>query len=148
MIAAAPSSTEVMTTSGVSFESMNARAMRPAKPISWAWGLAVIGLHFASTGCPSVNWRGAVNHHSIARIETGEDFHFVADAPAGLHEVQLGALVRNDKNDLHLAALHDRRSGHAQRTALSNRHDQPRKLARTLGNAERRVVRRRRQIQL
>ncbi len=29
-----PSSTEVMITSGVSFESMNARAMRPARPRS------------------------------------------------------------------------------------------------------------------
>ena len=70
-------------------------------------------------------------HYRVPGMETGKDFHFVADTFAGLHEMQLRVLVRDYEDNLQLSALHDCRYRHAQRIAQPNWHKQPGKLART-----------------
>src|SRR6185369_4240980 len=127
MIAAAPSSTEVMVIKGVSLESMKARATRPARPGSpLELNCEAILPLLQALAFNQPLW--VINDHQISGIEAGKNLRFVIHTPAGFDQVQPGALVLDDEEDLHLTALYDGRGWNAQGSIFARRHEQPREL--------------------
>src|SRR4051812_15279685 len=129
MIAAAPSRTEVMMINGVSLESMKARATRPAKPSSrLELGSEAILLLLEELAVNQPLW--VIDHHRGPGIEARKNLRLVIHVPASLDEVQPGAPVLDDEEDLHLAALHDRGGRDTHGSVFAHRNHQSGELTR------------------
>ena len=136
-----------MTIRGVSFESMNARATRPARPRLWAgtgvgwlttrsgaegWGASGLGsrTYRAWRGCPSCRPLAPSTTIGLARKQPGQQLEHAVHALAGLDQAHLGNAVGGDENQFHLAPLHQRGEGNSERRRGVHRHRHPRELAR------------------